>query len=94
MSTKETSNPYPVIGFVHGGNLIRLMEEAGFVAATRQIAFSGNGGGGKLGALVRMDHLDFLAPVEVNTTFVRMPNKAKIEFPPAKMFFLCKNASK
>ena len=85
----------PVIGFVHGGNLIRLMEEAGFVAATRQIAFSGNGGGGgKLGALVRMDHLDFLAPVEVNTTFVRMPNKAKIEFPPAKMFFLCKNALK
>merc|ERR1719334_1140281 len=64
LMTPQESN---IRGFVHGGNLIRLMEEAGFVAATRQIAFSGDGGGGggKLGALVRMDHLDFLAPVEV-----------------------------
>lgn len=55
-------------GFVHGGNLIRFIEEAGFVAATRQVAYGGSGkegGLGKLGALARIEHLDFLAPVEV-----------------------------
>ena len=48
---------------MHGGHLIRFIEEAGFVAATRQVAFGGSGG--KLGALARIEHLDFLAPVEV-----------------------------
>ena len=58
-------------GFIHGGNLIKLMEEAGFVAATRQIAFANAGGGGDrggacmLGALARIERLDFLLPVEV-----------------------------
>ena len=48
--------------------MIRLMEEAGFVAATRQVAFSDgekSGDGGKLGALAKIEHLDFLSPVEV-----------------------------
>ena len=58
---------------------MRMMEEAGFVAATRQIAFAlaalrrGGGGGGEggggastaLGALARIEKLDFLEPVEV-----------------------------
>jgi len=60
-------------GFIHGGSLMRLMEEAGFVAATRQInvpfAFAVTSTTTpsfvRLGALARIEQLDFLAPVEV-----------------------------
>jgi len=72
MSRLMSQDDANIRGFIHGGSLIKLMEEAGFVAATRQIAFANAAGGtankpaGRmLGALARIEQLDFLLPVEV-----------------------------
>mmetsp|Transcript_30711 Transcript_30711/g.74152 ORF Transcript_30711/g.74152 Transcript_30711/m.74152 type:complete len:360 (-) Transcript_30711:60-1139(-) len=64
----DDANP---AGNVHGGTTLKLMEEAGMIAATRHIVSSGgeaneeNEGGSRAAALVRFDNMAFHQPIFV-----------------------------
>jgi len=54
------------LGRMHGGNVLSLLEEAGIVAATRHLNLHRTADTPPcVAALVRMEKVDFLAPIEV-----------------------------
>ena len=51
-----------VAGNVHGGTTLKLMEEAGMIAASRYV---NKGGGNSIASLVRFEHMSFHKPILV-----------------------------
>lgn len=58
----DDTNP---LGNVHGGTVLKLIEQAGGIVATRHCNKGRNEGNSVITVLVRADHIDFLQPVYV-----------------------------
>ena len=56
-----------ISGNVHGGTILQMIEQAGWISATRYCNSNGNNAasGPVTGALVRLEHIDFMKPMHI-----------------------------
>jgi acyl-coenzyme A thioesterase 7 len=57
-----------IAGNVHGGTILQMIEQAGWISATRHCNSNGNPASERLiGALVRLEHIDFMKPMHIGS---------------------------
>lgn len=54
-----------VVGNVHGGTILAMIEQAGFIVATRHCNNNNNNSKPLIGVLARVEHTDFLQPMYI-----------------------------
>eukprot|EP00041_Stephanoeca_diplocostata_P006799 m.94521 g.94521 ORF g.94521 m.94521 type:complete len:404 (+) comp16546_c0_seq1:274-1485(+) len=54
-----------IAGNVHGGEIMKLIESAGYIAATRHLATDATQNGKIFAALARLEHMDFVRPMHI-----------------------------
>lgn len=74
----DDANPH---GNVHGGTIMKMIEQAAYIAASRHLKRDAEFGGTLFAALARLDHMDFLLPMKIGDVAIL---SCKISFTAAR----------